>query len=216
MGRKALDLTGQVFGRLTVVRFSHKTTVNYWECLCQCGASCAIQTANLRSGCTISCGCFQREGLRNRSKTHGMHGTPEYIAWIDMRQRCTNTQNAGYKNYGGRGIAVCEEWNSFEQFYADMGPRPSKDHSIDRIDNDGPYCKENCRWASHCVQINNRRATKTLSFNGETLTVSQWAQRLGVPRSTLQGRIERGWSIPDAISTPVMEKYANELARKTK
>ena len=156
---KRLDLTGKVYGRLTVIEFSHSTS-NYqslWRCKCDCGNETLTCTANLNNGKCKSCGCI-RKGL---NATHGMTGTPEYMAWASLRGRCNNLKDKGYCHYGGRGIKCCERWDKFENFYEDMGPRPSDKHSIDRIDNDGNYEPNNCRWATREVQMSNRRRGKS-------------------------------------------------------
>lgn len=203
---KREDLVGKVFGRLTVVAYSHTTNKKvHWICQCACGACCAICASSLKEGNTTSCGCYQREKVT----THGMRDSSEYCVWGGMLSRCTNPSTANYSGYGGRGITVCPEWKSFEQFYADMGPRPSPKHSLDRIDNNGPYCKENCRWATIKEQCNNRRSSRMLTHNGEARTVSQWSEKLELNLSTLTSRLRLGWSDEKAITTPVREKRSN-------
>lgn len=165
MGR--VDLTGQTFGRLTVIeraesdnRHNHK-----WLCRCTCGETRSVIGYNLTSGLTKSCGCLHREmstGLGHWRRTHGKRHTPTYRTWLDMIQRCTNPNNPRYTDYGGRGITVCERWRSFENFYADMGDRPGAGYSLDRIDNDSGYAPGNCRWATAEVQQRNKR--RSLSF----------------------------------------------------
>lgn len=203
MGGKRIDLTGQVFGRLTVVGYSHSKYDAYWKCVCTCGAECVVRGLGLKAGDSTSCGCYHKESASLRFTTHGMVGCPEYCTWKRIRQRCNNNKNPDYPQYGGRGIVVCSEWSSFEQFYADMGPRPSKDHSLDRIDNNGNYCKNNCRWATANEQANNKRSNKALTHKGETRTMSQWAAESGMCYSTLRGRIRRGWDMDRALTEPV-------------
>lgn len=135
---------------------------------------------------------------------HGLWGTSEYWTWNTMRQRCINPNNPKYPIYGGRGISVCERWQKFENFIADMGNRPSADHSLDRIDNDGNYEPSNCRWATRVEQQNNQSNTTRLEFQGETLTIHQWATRLGIKAKTIDGRLRSGWSVEDALSHPLM------------
>lgn len=161
------DLTGRDFGRLTVTEFAGvqdrgpRKKQLLWRCKCSCGRTTVVSTAKLNYGWTTSCGCWQREA-RERSKKnlkHGRHNTPEYYAWTGMKQRCLNPNYHHYENWGGRGITICQRWiDSFEAFYADMGPKPSPQHSLDRFPNgDGNYEPGNCRWATAKQQANNRR-----------------------------------------------------------
>lgn len=157
-------VTGSRYGRLTVIGevepyIASGIKLRRVECLCDCGNTSFPLWRNVRIGTSSSCGCYGLECRKGhpKTKTHGMSGTPEYRSWAAMRNRCTNPDNKGFKNYGGRGITVCERWmNSFENFYSDMGPRPDG-FSIDRIDSDGNYEPSNCRWASMEVQVINRR-----------------------------------------------------------
>lgn len=159
---KALDLTGQRFGRLTVTSFSearmygaHKR--RFWNCLCDCGAIVEVLGLALPSGNTKSCGCFRDD----KKATHRMSKSPEYRTWSGMWQRCSNPENVRYMDYGGRGITICDRWKSFDAFFADMGSRPSPDHSIDRIENDQGYEPGNCKWSTRSEQQNNKRAPRT-------------------------------------------------------
>jgi hypothetical protein len=134
---------------------------------------------------------------------HGMHNTPEYRAWDGMKRRCHNPQDARYHRYGARGIAVYPAWfASFEAFYNDMGPRPTDLHSLERIDNNGPYAPDNCRWATRSDQARNRRPSRTLTYNGETLPLPTWAERIGISLAALYHRLNRGWTIERALTTP--------------
>ena len=130
--------------------------------------------------------------------------TPEYRCWQSIRDRCYNPNNRDYAMYGGRGIAVCKRWReSSAAFLADMGPKPSPEHSIDRIDNDGDYSPENCRWATPAEQARNRKSSRLLTHNGETMTVAEWAERLAIKPGTLSMRLSYGWSVEKAVTTPV-------------
>lgn len=161
-----------------------------------------MRACDLKSGNTMSCGCYKSE----QAASHGMSDSSEYKIWDAMLQRCGNPKTQKYTAYGGRGITVCAEWSSFEQFYKDMGPRPSKDHSIDRIDNNGNYCKENCRWATRKEQQNNKRSNRMLTCKGETHTLTQWAAELGISLDGLRWRLKQGWSDEDAVTIPVKSR----------
>jgi hypothetical protein len=135
--------------------------------------------------------------------THGLTKSAEYGIWSAMKRRCYNTHCQDYPSYGGRGIKVCEAWLKFENFYADMGPRPSSAHSIDRLDNNGDYEPGNCRWSTPIAQARNTRRNVRLTFNGKTQTISEWAYELGFSQRTLQTRLKRGWPIEAALTTPL-------------
>lgn len=207
------DLTGLRFGRLTVLSpAADRTRLGrpQWACLCDCGVTVSRRGDGLRSGRTISCGCGARELARRQMTRHGQARTPEYRAWQMLRQRCLNPQAADYPDYGGRGIAVCDRWrDSFEAFFADVGPRPSVDHSLDRKDNDGPYAPGNCRWTTAAIQHRNHRRNNLLTYNGRTMTVTDWAAELGVPAPTVTGRLRRGWELGAALTTPPDEASRN-------
>lgn len=195
-----VDRTGQKSGRLTVKKYIGKTKDGHslWLCKCECGASCNVASNAL--GRTQSCGCLAIETARMTNRTHGCKDTPEYRSWSAMLVRCRAKTNKDYPRYGARGIRVCRRWYQFENFLADMGPRPSLAYSIDRKNNEGPYCKRNCRWATAEEQANNRRSSAFLTIGRETLTISQWARRHGFPIEAFRQRIKRGWPIEDAFS----------------
>ena len=153
------DLSGHKFGRLTVIGLSHKDKhyITYWLCRCDCGQSRVLGYGTLTIGTTKSCGCYSKDSLRKRMTKHGKRWSREYESWRRMIQRCTNKKTPGYKHYGGRGIKVCDKWKkSFINFFNDMGDRP-ENTSIDRINNDGNYEPDNCRWATASEQSLNRR-----------------------------------------------------------
>ena len=143
--------------------------------------------------------------MESPQKTHGKSGSAEYDIYYNMRRRCLNKSDRNYPLYGGRGIVICDRWlgaDGFVNFFADMGERPSVKHSLDRIDNDGPYAPANCRWATKSVQMANRRVSRTITFHGETLCLEDWGRKIGVSPSALFTRLENGWTIEEALSTP--------------
>lgn len=208
MNKNFIDLTGQKFGRLTVIKCvgnnKDKGHFYYWLCRCNCGNFKETRGTSLQNGATQSCGCLSREMLekgRQNRKTHGMSESPEFRIWLHLKDRCLNKNDKQYKNYGGRGIKVCKEWlNSFEVFYADMGKRPSKKHSIDRRNNDGNYCPENCWWVLPKVQSRNTRRNRMLTYKGETLCMIEWAERLNINYKNLWNRLNKGWNIEKAFT----------------
>lgn len=206
---KLVDLTGQRFGRLIVIRRSPSSKRVNWLCQCDCGGECSPTTYCLRSGRTQSCGCIQRErtgaAARISSRTHGKTDTPEYRSWSAMRSRCTNPHSTGYDRYGGRGIKVCDRWlNSFEQFLADMGHRHSAKYSLDRIDQDGDYEPINCRWATRIEQANNRRDNRIVIIDGRKITLRNAVRYFGCVISITSAwrRIKKGWPHKNAVSKP--------------
>jgi len=192
---------GQVFGRLTVVsQAPSRGKYHYYLCRCECGVEKEVYKSSLTRGMTSSCGCIFREVQSARLTTHDMSGTPNYKSWAAMLGRCTNPRDAGYKNYGGRGISVAPEWSSFEQFLADMGERP-EGTSLERRDNSEGYCKDNCQWATPKQQARNRRSNINITWKGETKTLTEWCEILEKPYMTVRARIVKGWSIDRAFTT---------------
>jgi len=159
---KIIDLSGKRFGRWLVVSlYGPINGSTMWDCICDCGTEKMVNGSSLRKGVSFSCGCLSREITSKVKYKHGLHGTLEYATWARIKDRCGNPKNNRYHRYGGRGIKVCGRWlNSFENFYADMGKKPSPKHSIDRINNDGDYEPGNCRWATAREQAQNKNIAK--------------------------------------------------------
>lgn len=197
------DLVGYRFGRLTVIeRLGPSHHGHRWKSICDCGGFAYSRTDSLKGGAARSCGCLAKEAAHAR-KTHGMKHTRIYKTWLGMRQRCSNPNNIGYQDYGGRGITVCPEWERFEQFFQDMGHPPSPQHSLDRIDNDKGYSSDNCQWADRKQQMRNRRNTRFLTFKDQTKSLAEWAEIIGLPQDRLYARLRRGWSVEAALQTPL-------------
>lgn len=196
---KFRDLTGQRFGRLDVQgRAENRNRHVYWRCLCDCGNVVEVRGDGLTRGRTVSCGCFHQDVVTK----HGMYQTSTYKTWHAMLQRCENPRCKPYPGYGGRGIKVCARWHEFEAFLEDMGESP-EGLSLDRIDNDGDYEPENCRWATNQQQHRNRRDNVWLTYKGETRCIMGWAELMGMGYSTLKRRLEMGWTPKDALTVPV-------------
>lgn len=181
-----------------------------WLCRCDCGTERDVAELSLRNGRSISCGCFNLEASVDANVRHGetLGGkrSPEYKAWQAMLDRCRNPRNKRFDRYGGRGISVCERWQSFENFLADMGRRPTNGHSLDRIDNDSGYSPENCRWAVAHEQMTNRSVTHFVEIGDENVPLATLAKRHGIPANTLRFRILNGWPLQEALTKPVRPK----------
>jgi hypothetical protein len=205
---QSLPFEGRVFGRLTIVRRSEMRNM-YWWCQCSCGSlEKEIYRSSLISGATQSCGCIHKEVVSRASKTHGMSKTKIYRLWSMMLDRCRNPRNTFYGEYGGRGICVCESWLKFQNFYADMGEKP-EGKSLDRINNNGCYSPENCRWASRVEQARNRRNNRMVTYKGKSQSLSAWAEELNANFNTLNTRAQRGWSDERIIATPIKKVSVN-------
>jgi hypothetical protein len=204
------DLRGRHFGRLVVLAYADVRAVSgrkyhYWLCSCSCtpASRFLVRGESLRGGNTTSCGCRKREAQERGNYKHGRTGSKEHHTWSQMRQRCHNPRHPRYADWGGRGIFVCDEWRrSFPAFLRDMGEAPSPRHTIERIDNDGPYRKGNCRWAPAEEQARNTRKNRRLTFRGRTMILADWAREVGLRPDIVETRLRRGWSVEDALSVP--------------
>jgi len=203
MMSKKIDMIGKKFGKLFVTNENGRIgSLLAFECQCECGNTVIVRGPSLRSGNTTSCGCTHKEMVGMLNKKHGQAKSEEYSVWQNMISRCTNIKVGSYSRYGERGITVSDEWRNFENFYADMGKRP-KGKTLDRIDNNGPYSKENCRWATVAEQNRNTRRTKLIEFNGKTQCLKDWANEVGMAYNTLRKRfVLYNWPFEKAITTP--------------
>lgn len=205
------DLTGQRFGRLTVIKEAKKKPGNNnrrWLCQCDCGNTCEVFGQNLRTKHTKSCGCALTDMLQKRNTTHGQEGTRLYRIWSHVKGRCNNKTDFAYPDYGGRGITVCPEWrDSFEAFrdWA-LANGYRDDLTLDRENNDGPYSPENCRWATDTQQANNMRSNKLYTVNGVTKTQREWEITIGVYRGKLWKIRAKGESVENFIKQKLEEK----------
>lgn len=208
------NITGMVFGKLTVISIAGKRTykagmATYFHCACECGARITVQRTNLVYGTKRCCGCSQKQ---TRTHNRGAWNHPLYKTWMHMFDRCDNPKNRSFLDYGARGITVCDRWRNgegalsgFECFLADMGEKPSLGMMIDRIDNDLGYSPENCRWADRTAQNSNKRSNILVTIGSETRTVSAWARVKGVNEFTFYQRIRGGMDPVEAITKPIRQ-----------
>lgn len=191
MSKKIL-LHGQKFGRLQVIipAPNHKGRTA-WKCRCSCGNVCIVLTERLRAGITKSCGCLQLQKRKMGNPIHGGRHTKAYRVWENIKTRCNNPNNSSYAHYGGRGIQVCKEWGNFPNFLADMG-QPPDGKTLDRIDVNKGYYKENCRWVTKSTQCRNTRWNRMIEWRGETKCLADWADDIGIPYHIFQKRYYKG------------------------
>jgi hypothetical protein len=208
---KRLELTGQKFGRLTVVEFaySNRDSRSYWKCKCDCGIKKNIRGKDLKNNKIISCGCYKRENTSKIMSRHKLCGTPFYHVWRAMKSRCEYSKNISYYNYGKRGIKVCDRWKEFKNFYDDMflsyleHKKVNNYTSLERKNNNGNYELSNCIWADRKIQNNNSSQNHLITYNGKTLNLSQWAEKIGISNIVLTSRLNKHkWSIERALTTP--------------
>lgn len=200
---KVIDITGQTFGKLTVLKEAGRSSENRatWLCKCECGKEATVIGKHLRNGTTKSCGCIVNK--------HNMTDTPTWTTWRAMMKRCYETTSKHYTRYGARGILVQESWHEFVNFYNDMGERPDGT-SLDRINNDGNYEITNCRWADNFTQNNNRGDYNTkLTLGNLTLNINEWSRKLDIKPTAITERLRRGWSVEKTLTTPC-KSYTKE------
>lgn len=213
---KFIDLTGQRFGRLGVIeRVQTSRNRTFWKCICDCGNEKIVNGGDLVSGHTRSCGCYKLERMREGSLRHGKSNTRLEHIWANMRSRCYNKKHKYYDNYGSRGIVVCNDWLISDNFYKWAENNGYADNlEIDRIDSNGNYCPENCRWVNKQVQNSNTRRNRYFIKDGKKLTLSECARELGCDETTILGRLSRGWDEYRAITEPTIK--AGTHKRKVK
>lgn len=204
------DLTGREFDRLIVDSLSpekrHGRTA--WNCTCKCGQKVIATTNALLRGNTRSCGCRKLEMIGARRRTHGLSRNPTYINWLAMKSRCENPNNQDYRLYGGRGVTICDRWQSFGNFLADMGHRPFPRATIERKDTNGNYEPGNCVWATQKTQTRNKRANRLITIDGVTKCLGEWCELYGRDYRLVHHRIQNGWTPEAALSTPKQTKWS--------
>lgn len=198
-----VNLIDSKFNKLNVIEYrGKKNNSHYWLCECSCNTLKIIRSSHLNKNGIQSCGCIKTEGSYNIK--HGKSYSNEYNSWKGMKERCYTITDPHYINYGYRGIKVCERWlECFQNFYDDMGPRPSNKHSIDRINVNGNYCPENCRWATQLEQNQNKRNSIRLTYHMMTYSISEWSKIKNIKVSTIEARLRYGWSVDKTLETPV-------------
>lgn len=204
---KFVNITGNRYERMLVINYAGDRK---WLCRCDCGAEKLAASSDLKRGFIKSCGCLSKENTSRIFSTHKKSKTPEYQIWFGMKKRCVNPKSKSYKDYGGRGITVCDKWLKFEGFYEDMGERPSQKHSIERIDVNGNYELNNCKWATAIEQGNNRRKTIYVIFNGQRMTLANACRERNISYHTVYDRFVNGCSLEYAISVAGRAKYGKQ------
>lgn len=204
-----VDYTGRRYGKLVVLERgerNEKRKLYSWICQCDCGNKATVIGADLRNGGTTSCGCMSSRNFGgDRNRTHGLTQTPIYNVWCAMRNRCQNHNQKSYKDYGAKGITVCDKWQNFEGFYEDMGESYKEGLTIERIKLHVGYCKENCTWITKDEQALNKSNVIMVTYNGETLPLITVCRQLNLKPRSIYYRLRRGWSVEKALNTPVKE-----------
>lgn len=203
---KLKDMTNYKFNGCTVLkRVENKGKHVCWLCVCKCGNEFVVRGTDIRTGNTKSCGCLNKKLAGDRARKHGNRNSRLYNIWNNMKMRCSNINSINYKNYGERGIKVCDEWlDSFENFYKwSMNSGYDDTLTLDRIDNDDDYKPNNCRWSDYTQQERNRRNNHILEYNNEKHSIAEWSDITGIPYSSLWSRIKKGWSVEKALTQPL-------------
>lgn len=202
---KLIDLTGKTFGHLKVISKAGNTCAALWLCQCDCGNTKTFRSDHLRRVGTKTCGChLMKRGTPDHHESQ-CRTTKEYRAWLHMKGRCYTKTDHKYHRYGGRGITVCDRWlESYNNFLEDMGRAPSVKHSVDRIDVNGNYEPENCRWATILEQANNRTTNMLVEYNGKKMSLRMWQREIGFNYGTTKDRILKyGWSVKEAFEAVI-------------
>lgn len=206
MGKRVKNIIGQRFNRLVVIEYAGLSNQNQakWLCRCDCNNEVSVEAGSLKTGNTQSCGCLNRELIRSRKSrlTHGMRNSLEYSTWCSIKRRCYNPNQENYERYGGKGIRMCARWlNSFENFYEDMGPKPTHNHTIERKDSSKDYSPDNCIWLPSRYQSKNRRTVIKIKYQGKEMILKDWARELGMNYITLYYRIIKQGLPPEIAFT---------------
>jgi len=204
---RSKDMTGFRVGYLMAKEYAGSDgKKSLWRCLCDCGAEKTLPAVELtkmkKQGVVASCGCKRYQTVSQRRTTHGMSKHPAFAVWRSMLARCQRPSHFAWKNYGGRGITVCERWQSFEAFWEDMGPSYRPGLSLERINNNGPYSPDNCRWATSEEQTRNQRRNRLIDTPRGRMTVAEAAREFGIGKTTLHYRIQRGITGPELLDRP--------------
>lgn len=211
------DLTGKPFDRWNVLHFAgyHKYKP-YWTCQCICMTIRDVLGTSLCNRTSQSCGCLNIEMAREQFTTHGKSRTSEYKIWGAMIRRCESPTNGAYAYYGARGITVCEAWHNFQAFYADMGPRPTTKHSLERLKNSEGYNPDNCIWGTPEIQNRNTRRNVLLTYNGTTQCAEDWAPLVGLQAQLIRYRANHGWSDDETLTTPATHANSHKYSHNRK
>jgi len=203
---KHINIAGNKYNRLKLIKHVSSNPIKY-ECLCECGNTKILAVEPIKYGRVKSCGCLNKEKLKTTNLIHGESHSPTYNTWKNIRARCNNKRNTQYKDYGGRGIKVCKEWGTFNNFLHDMGKKPGPKFQIERLNNSLGYNKTNCVWATIHTQQRNKRSNHNITYQNKTQCLTDWATELGLSTAVLYARINRlKWSIDKSFNTPLLRQ----------